>query len=152
MSKSIYGGGGSRTMALSTHQIYGNVTTGVDTTQCCTAIHPSVAPTAILQQLVAIIGQLKTAIEKFYPPSEAVSQFVGQMNMRIGVPFVIYVRLAWIEVYGTQTVIDIDGSVEKVSRKFDSSSEVDRLQLKDLYLAGGRDWRTDPMFIKMGLV
>lgn len=152
MSKSIYGGGGSRTLALTTHQIYGNVTTGFDMTQCCTVIKPSVAPATLLQQFVAMIEQMKTAIDKFYPPSNSVSIYIGKLATTAYIPFVIAVRLKWIEVYGTQTVIDNDGNAEKIARKFDSSSEVDRLQLKDLYLAVGQDWRTDPMFIKLGLV
>ena len=99
-----------------------------------------------------MIEQIKSAIEKFYPSVVATSIYIGKMKATAYVPFVVAVRLEWIVVYGTQSVIDIDGNVEKISRKFDSTSEVDRLQLKDLYLRYGEDWRTDPMFIKMGLV
>jgi hypothetical protein len=147
MSKSIYGGGRSGGGRSITQTIYGDVTN-----QCCTSIEPSVAPTQILQQLVAMIEKMKTAIEQFYPPSYAISQYTARLDFRVLVPFVVGVRLAWIKKYGTQTIVDIDGNVTEVSRKFDDTSEVDRLQLKDLYLAAGRDWRTDPMFIKLGLV
>jgi hypothetical protein len=150
MSKSIYGG---RTIgAITKQQIYGNVINGVDPTQCCTVVQPSIPPIQILQQMVALIEKMKSAIEKFYPAGQSISQYIGEIKLSIRLPFTVIVRLRWIELYATETIVDIDGNISTIKKPFDKNSEVHHLQLKDLYLAAGRDWRTDPMFIALGLV
>ena len=148
MSKSIYGGGGGGISVISTQPIYGNI----GPTQCCTVVQPSIPPIAILQQIAAMVEAMKSAIEKFYPATSAIAQLVADMNVRVFVPFVVGVRLAWIKRYAKQTILNEQGETVEVTQTFDNYSEVHRLQLKDLYLAAGRDWRTDPMFIALGLV
>jgi hypothetical protein len=153
MSKSIYGGGnGGDVMAIRTHQIYGSFSGGSDAPICCNAIEPSVPPLAVLEQLMFIIQNMKTAISQFYPRAMGLAPIVGNMSMSAGLPFVVLVRMKWIELYGKETVVAADGSFENVIVPFNKYSETHRLQLKDLYLAAGRDWRTDPMFIALGLV
>jgi hypothetical protein len=132
--------------------IYGNQSASGSGTQCCTSIQPTIPPFVLLQQLVQTLEKMKTAIEKFYPPAQAVSIYIGTIPARAFVPPAIGFRLAWIQTYGKETIIDIDGNIAEVTRKFNANSEIDRLQLMDLYLAAKFDWRTDPMFIKMGLV
>lgn len=147
MSKSIYGGGGTSVIS-SAPSLYGNI----GTTQCCTVVQPSVPPIAILQQIAAMVEAMKSAIEKFYPATSAVAQLVADMSVRAFVPFVVGVRLIWIKRYAKQTILNEQGETVEITQTFDNYSEVHRLQLKDLYLAAGRDWRTDPMFIALGLV
>jgi hypothetical protein len=115
-------------------------------------VQPSIPPIAILQQIAAMVEAMKSAIEKFYPAAQSVSTYVGLISTKAYLPFVIAVRLEWVARYSKQTILNEQGETVEVTQKFDNYSEVHRLQLKDLYLSFGRDWRTDPMFIALGLV
>lgn len=139
-------------MAVRTHQIYGNFSSGFDAVSCCSSIEPTVPPLAVLEQLMMIIQKMKITVERFYPRAMAVAMIIGRMGFSASVPFVVSVRLKWIDQYGTKTIAGENGVIENITVKFDKNSEVHRLQLKDLYLSAGMDWRTDPMFIALGLV
>ncbi len=103
-------------------------------------------PTTLLQYLVTIAENMKNAIEKFYPAGASLAQYVGEMRFSVRADISLVVRMKWAEVYGKETVISETNEVTIIRRKFDKTSQVDLLQIKDIYLSFGREWAADPLF------
>ena len=104
---------------------------------CCTTVTLPTLPTALLQYLVTIAENMKSAIEKFYPPAASLAQYVAELNFTVRADISLVVRLRWVDVYGKETVISETGEVTIIRRKFDKTSQIHLLQIKDIYLSFG---------------
>jgi hypothetical protein len=89
----------------------------------------------MLEALIALENNIfltQQALQQYYQPDRAVSEFIAKMYARCSVPPTIFVRLAWREQYPT-TVFNINNPFH-------------RLQIKDIYLIYGFDYLKDPLF------
>ena len=82
--------------------------------------------------LESAIFNTERALQQYYEPARAVSEFVAKMSARCTVPPVIFVRLVWRNSFPKEV--------------FDITNPINRLQIKDIYLAFGFDYTGDPLF------
>ena len=80
----------------------------------------------------ASIMKVQQSLQQYFEVMRVVSQMVARMTARGRVPIPIFVRLYWRE-YNPNV-------------KFDINNPIHRLQIKDIYLLYGWDYRTDPIF------
>lgn len=87
--------------------------------------------------LEAAIFNIERALQQFYQPQRAVSDFIAKMSARCFVPPAILVRLVWRETY--------------TGVKFDITDRIQRLQIKYIYMMYSAtnpdfNYRDDPLF------
>jgi len=78
------------------------------------------------------IFNTQRALQQYYQPARAVSDFIARMTARCAIPPVVFVRLAWRNSHSTEL--------------FNINNPINRLQIKDIYLAYGFEYRNDPLF------
>jgi hypothetical protein len=71
------------------------------------------------------------ALQQYYQPDRAVSEFIARMDARCTVPPVIFVRLVW---------------RQENPRPFNINEIMDRLDIKDIYVRYGFQYKDDPIF------
>jgi hypothetical protein len=130
---SVYGG-----LRRNMKQIYGyGITVGGATQNDTCVCEPTIPEETILINFQQTLALMREVIGKFYPIIVVTAPGIGNIQLTARAPFVIIVRLKWVELYG------MAGQNKVV---FDTSSPIHRSQLKDIYLEHNRDWRTDPLF------
>jgi hypothetical protein len=84
--------------------------------------------------LETTIFNTERALQQYYQPARAVSEFIARMTARCAIPPVVFVRLAWRNSHPTEL--------------FNINSPMNRLQIKDIYLAYGFGilYQDDPLF------
>jgi hypothetical protein len=75
---------------------------------------------------------VQQTVQKSYPITAVISEFVAAMNARTGVRPVLFVRLVWRE--------------RNPGVYFDINYPLHRLQIKGIYIEYGVDHRADPLF------
>ena len=75
---------------------------------------------------------VEQTVQKSYPITAIINEFVASMSARTGVRPVLFVRLAWRE--------------RNPGVYFDINYPLHRLQIKGLYIEYGVDYRNDPLF------
>ena len=101
-----------------------------DTVPLCAEEGPGIRDAYLAVE--ASILKVQQSLQQFFDPMRAVSQFIAKMSARGFVPIPIFVRLYWRE---------HDPDV-----RFDINNAIHRLQIKDIYLMYGWDYRADPLF------
>lgn len=88
---------------------------------------------AQIAQLEALIAALYELIATLFPPSKAMSAFIAQYTAPARLNPFTYIRFAWIKANPGQKLYP---------------SEEAALAIKDLYLANGMDWTSDPLILR----
>ena len=90
-----------------------------------------------LLKLRSVLEKLRTVIDRFYNPFFGVAQVVGVMSMSAKVSLPVLIRLKWIE--------------EHPNTKFDKTNVAHLDDIRFLYNLANKDWKTDPMFVELGV-
>lgn len=115
-------------------QIYGNgISIGGGPLNSDCICEPTIPEDVILLNFQRTLTLLKETVGKLYTIVVVTAPGIGSMTLTGRAPFVVLVRLKWVEVYGT-------------GQKFDIKNQVHLGQIKDIYLENKRDWRNDPLF------
>jgi hypothetical protein len=97
----------------------------------CTGCEPSVPYVTTMLDLLTILENLKSAIDKFYPPVGVGMKIDARYSARGHMDIRYMARIEWVRLYK-----DLKG-------KFDPTDVSHVNLLKDTFLALGTDWRTD---------
>jgi len=87
---------------------------------------------AKIEELLALIDSLYATIEKLFPLIRIVSKHHSQLSVTGMLNPSMYIRLLWIEQHKG---VRFTGSLPQL------------LQIKDIYLALGEDWRQDKLLV-----
>jgi hypothetical protein len=88
--------------------------------------------TVALNQLLTLVNKLYEIIEVSFPSAKAMADFVAVFSAPARMNPFTYVRFAWIKANPGQKLYPSVSSA---------------LAIKDLYLANGLDWTTDPLVL-----
>lgn len=86
-------------------------------------------PIPTLDAILKLVVATTYVVDQFFPKEKAMAPYVAKMGFRGAVPIPIFVRLAWKKQYPGVTY---------------DNTRIQILQLKDVYLQYGFDWKTDP--------
>lgn len=86
----------------------------------------------VFSDFAEFVKFIEQTVQKSYPITAIINEFVAQMSARTTVRPVIFVRLAWRE--------------RNPGVYFDINYPLHRLQIKGLYIEYGFDHRSDPLF------
>lgn len=85
----------------------------------------------LLVGIFGLVDALKQTVVDLYPTGRAMAEYIAKMSARGGVSVPLFIRLAWRK--------------EHPKDPFDST-RLQLLQIKDLYLRYGFDWKQDKLF------
>lgn len=131
-------------------QIYGYGTTigGGPSNEACVC-EPTTSEDTVISNFYQTLTMLRDVIGELYPIRVVTTPGIGTMAISGRAPFVIIVRLRWVELYGKAGIAGHRSDLTTL--KFDSNNQIHLGQLKDIYLENNRRWETDPLFRAKGL-